>query len=401
MPTPTKEKQADSKSRALIRSANVLANRTAESSTGGVQEPVLARGAGATVTDVDGREYVDFDGCGGDLILGHADERLVVAVDKAVARGVRLPSMTEAHIRLAELIASRFASIDTLAFSTTARSACRHAVQAVKAFTKRDRVVVVGGSAHFEKLKLGDTGVELAPAGLEAVINRLANTDEFAAVFVDPITTSKGLAFVDAAFLAELRAECDKTGTLVILDETKTGVRAGIGGASSHLGFRPDLTVLGPSLAGGLPMGVVGGRRDIVQSVPFGECPENEWPSLLSCAAAGVVLQAVAEPDFFKNLEQVSASLETGLRQILEDSKIPLVVSRIDSLLQVHSPEGSSDGETQAAWVRFRRAALAAGMFWPCSPRSPASVSSAHAGEHIERSLGALRQTVSNPDATP
>lgn len=389
-PVPQK---ADGKSKALLRTAALLLDRPAGAAPAGESEIVLVRGSGATVTDADGTAYLDFDGGGGTLLLGHADERLVVAVDKAVARGFRLPAMSEAEIRFAELLVGRCPSVDALSFHADEAAAFRFAVHAAKAHTRHKRflrLVDDGSLGWLGNGQLDDSDcVDDVPAALEFVRRHAKSV---AAVLIEPVSVAHGLAHRDAASLMELQGLCSQHKVLTILDESLTALRAGVGGFAARIGLRPDMIVFGSSLSGGLPFAVVGGRREIMQNSGVARRQVPAAPNLLACAAAGVVLQAAAEPDVLKDLADLGSQFETALQALMVEFAAPLQVSRLDSMLhlRVIAP-GAADADRLTAFHRLYRGLLARGVLWPHHPMAPAFLSTAHTADHLAQLIEALR----------
>ncbi|MGH7767945.1 MAG: glutamate-1-semialdehyde 2,1-aminomutase, partial [Candidatus Binatia bacterium] len=280
--------------------SGALFKRARRKIPGGVNSPVrawnavggaprfIARGGGARITDVDGREYVDFVCSWGPLILGHAHPKVATAIEQALAGGTSFGAPTEREIELAESVAEQFPSIEKLRLVSSGTEATMSALRLARGFTRRTRVVKFDGCYHghvdallaragsgVASFSLPDSaGVPPAFAaetsvaefndieGLESLFTQYPDT--IAAVIVEPICGNMGVIPPLPGFLENLAALTRKRGALLIFDEVITGFRVAPGGAQELFNIRPDLTCLGKILGGGLPLGAFGGRADIM-----------------------------------------------------------------------------------------------------------------------------------------
>jgi glutamate-1-semialdehyde 2,1-aminomutase len=360
------------------------------------------------VLDVDGREYVDFVGGYGALILGHADERVVAAITKAASKGNGQSVPFEMAVRLAELIVGRVPAVDVVQLVHTNFEALSFAVQTARALTGRHNIVTFEHAWHSRlvDMAIGQAAVpEIAPqtcrdrpaALLTAAFNDAAAVEsifrghgpELAAVLVEPISLAEGDLKPAVEFLASIRSLCDKHGTLLILDETVTGLRASPGCVAAEAGIFPDLTLLGPIIGGGLPLAACGGRKDVLGALrPDGKTgsPAPGCGSLmesgLALAAGIATLQALGEEGFYKQLEDTAACLDEGLRSASLSAGVRVRQSRFGSILAVRF---GNDRLLEAFFLQM----LERGVLLPASAAGCMFVSAAHTHEELDRAVEA------------
>ncbi len=249
---------------------------------------IVQRAEGPYVWDVEGRRYIDLVQSYGAIILGHAHPAITAAVSAAAINGTSYGAPTPGEMLLAEAMTERVASCDMVRLMNSGTEATSTAVRLARGFTGRDRLVIFHGNFHGATdalLAAGGSGVATlglpGTAGVPA--NAVANTlvvpynvvpqldDEVAAVIVEPVAANMGVVAPTEGFLHGLRAECDRVGALLVFDEVITGFRLGRGGAQEKYSVTPDLTTFGKVIGGGLPIGSVGGRRQIMETLsPLG-----------------------------------------------------------------------------------------------------------------------------------
>jgi len=280
---------------------------------------VIAKGKGVVITDVDGNNYIDYIGAWGSLILGHADDRVVVAIGKATAKGCAFGAPTETETQLAELIVARVPSIETVRFVNSGTEAAMSAIRLARGYTGRDKIIKFEGCYHGHcDALLVQAGAEATmparssspgvPAGTTADTLVLPYNDigavetvlrqhghQVAAVLVEPIAGNMGCVPPNKGYLEGLRRLCTEHEVVLIFDEVMTGFRVSPGGAQQLYGVQPDLTCLGRIVGGGLPLAAYGGHREIMETVlPAGEVYQAGTFSgnLLGTAAGIATLQA-------------------------------------------------------------------------------------------------------------
>src|SRR5574341_1419917 len=290
----------------------------------------VASAQGAAITDVEGRTYLDYVGSWGPMIVGHAHPRVVAALQKAAERGTSFGAPTPQETGLARLIVEAMPSIERLRLVSSGTEACMSALRVARGFTGRDAILKFEGCYHGHAdsllVKAGSGAMTFGvpdslgvPAGLARHTLTLPYNDleavrtvfstragEIAAVIVEPVAGNMGVIPPRPDFLAGLRQITRRDGALLIFDEVITGFRIAWGGAQEAFGTRPDLTCLGKIVGGGLPVGVYGGRADIMERVaPLGAVYQAGTLSgnPLAMAAGIETLTLLRAPGFYADLE--------------------------------------------------------------------------------------------------
>ncbi len=413
-----------------------LVRRAEDLFPGGVNSPVrafrsvgrpplvLAAGAGARVRDADGRWYVDYIGAWGPAILGHAHPIVVDAVRTAALDGFALGATSPAEVVLGEAIRSAVPSMERLRFTSSGTEAAMSALRLARGATGRDLVVKFAGGYHGHSDGLlveagsglatlampGSAGVpaQVAAATVVVPINDLdgvraafgLHPDRIAAVIVEPVAANVGVIAPAPGFLEGLRELTAANGALLIFDEVITGFRVARGGAQARYGIRPDLTVLGKIVGGGMPVGAYGGRRDLMALIAP-EGPVYQAGTLSGhplTMAAGIATLALLDDPAYEQLEATGAELEVGLRAAAAEAGRTVAIARVGSLLTVFFRDGiptSTDAAMAAdrtAYARFFGAMLDEGVLLPPSQFEAWFISLAHDREFIDETVVAARK---------
>lgn len=405
---------------------------------GGVNSPVRAFGGvdlkplfvasakGSRIFDIDGNEYIDYVGSWGPMILGHAHPAVVAAIHKAAEKGASFGAPTLAETDLAVRIVGAFRSIEKLRLLSSGTEAVMTAIRLARAYTGRDVIVKMAGCYHgHSDSLLAMAGSGLAERGVAAspgVPDALANLTivlpyndveavrhafgkhkgRIAAVLIEPVAANMGLVPPVPGYLEQMRRLCDENGSVLIFDEVITGFRIAFGGAQERYGVRADLTCLGKIVGGGLPLAVCGGRSEIMDLLaPVGRVYQAGTLSgnPIATAAAIATLDIIAEGRCYRELESAGANLEAGLAQAASDAGVPVVVTRVGSLLSCFftgkSVRNFDDVRATdiAAFKRFFAEMLKRGIYLAPSAYEAMFLSLAHTKADIERTVEAAGES--------
>src|SRR5450631_683867 len=338
---------------------------------GGVNSPVRAfravggtpffaqKAYGSRVEDIDGNAYLDYVCTWGPSILGHAHPDVIAAVKAAADRGTSFGIPNPLEVELARKICEWVPSVQKVRMTNSGTEATMSAIRLARGFTRRDKIVKFEGCYHGHvdsllvkagsgALTLGQPDSAGIPAALAALTLALPfndadalhsaferNKGEIAAVIVEPIPANAGLILPAPGFLETMRELCTAHGALLIFDEVMTGFRVARGGAQELLGVRPDLSCFGKVIGGGLPVGALGGRAEIMDFLaPLG--PVYQAGTLsgnpLAMAAGLAQLKILEEQDVFAKLEKLGVQLEAETRAALKATGLDYVFYRIGSM---------------------------------------------------------------------
>jgi glutamate-1-semialdehyde 2,1-aminomutase len=421
-----------------VKSAEIL-RRAQECLVGGVNSPVRAfksvggeppiieRGSGAHLWDVDGREYIDFIGSWGALIHGHAHPVIIAAIQDQASRGTSYGATTELEVELAERIKRAIPSMQKLRFVSSGTEATMSAIRLARAFTKRDLIVKFEGCYHGHAdsfLSEGGSGLAtlgiasspgvpkaLAALTLNVPYNDLAALEnlfeshprEIAAVIVEPIAANMGVVPPASGFLAGLREITRRAGSLLIFDEVITGFRMCYGGAQSLQGIAPDLTTLGKIIGGGLPVAAYGGRAEIMNHVaPLGSVYQAGTLSgnPLAMRAGIEALQLLEAPDFYMELNARADQFTTELRDVVRESGIPAQVNSVGTLATLFFTAqpvlnyGDAKKADTHRYASFFHAMFDRGILLAPSQFEALFVSAAHSDSDFQGTLRAARESL-------
>ena len=406
---------------------------------GGVSSPVrafgavggtpifLERGERAFVYDADGKEYIDFLGSWGPLIVGHSHPKVVEAIRDQAGKGTTFGAPTELETELARRIVDRFPACEKVRFVSSGTEATMSAIRLARAATGKSVLVKIEGCYHGHAdsllvkagsgvLTLGIPGSPGVPTDLAALTVTIPFGDaaalqcvlaeragHVAAVIVEPVAGNMGVVAPPEGWLKAFRDLTAENGVLLIFDEVMTGFRVDRGGAQTLYGVEPDLSCFGKIVGGGLPVGAYGGKAKFMDQVaPSG--PVYQAGTLsgnpLAMRAGIATLDLLDEPGTYEKLEAASAKLQAGLEAAARAAGVPAVVNRVGSMLTAFFTDRPVTNYASATiadtkrYAAFHRAMLDRGVYLAPSQFEALFVSTAHSPAIIERTLAAARDAL-------
>jgi glutamate-1-semialdehyde 2,1-aminomutase len=407
---------------------------------GGVNSPVRAfravggnpffaeRARGSRVWDVDGNEYVDYVCTWGPAILGHAHPRIVRAVQEAARRGTSFGIPSALEVEMAQRIKGAVPGVEKVRMCNSGTEACMTAVRLARGYTGRDKIIKFDGCyhGHVDSLlvKAGSGALTLGQpdsAGIPASFTEhtlvLPFNDEeavrqafaargsgIAGVILEPVPGNAGLYLPNPGYLEFLRRITAEQGAVLIFDEVMTGFRVALGGAQERFGIRPDLSCFGKVIGGGMPVGAIGGRGEIMDCLaPMG--PVYQAGTLsgnpVAMAAGIAALDELGSGDVYARLEALGDMLETGLREAAQRGGVPVQFNRCGSMFCGFFVEGPVERLSDAMrsdrdlFATYFRGMLNEGIYLAPSQFEAGFLSAAHTEADIEKTVRAAERVLS------
>jgi glutamate-1-semialdehyde 2,1-aminomutase len=411
-----------------------LLTEAAQLMPGGVSSPVrsfksvgahpffVESASGPTITDVDGNSYIDFVQSWGAMLFGHAHPAIVQAVNDAASKGTSFGTPSELEVELARLVVSMIPNVDKIRFVSSGTEAAMTAVRLARGATKRTKILKFAGCYHgHSDSLLVDAGSGVATLGipgtpgvtggtaadtLVAPYNNLdavkeivaAHGEDLAAILVEPVAANMGLVLPHDGYLAGLRKIASECGALLVFDEVITGFRLGPGGAQERYGVEADLVLLGKILGGGLPVGAVAGKAELMDHLAP-EGPVYQAGTLSGnpiAMAAGIAMMSLirSDPGLYDRIQETARSLVRGLVDAADVAEVPMVGAAIGGLAgfffsndEIDDYEDSK-GSFEDAHARFFRGLLGHGVYFPPSRFEALFISTEHTEEHVDHVVG-------------
>lgn len=391
------------------------------------ESPIFIKSAkGAYLYDEDGNKYIDFINSWGPMILGHAYEPVVKAVQEKTKDSTSFGAPTLLEIEMAELVRSMAPNIDLIRMVNSGTEACMSAVRLARGYKGRNKIIKFEGCYHgHADCFLVNAGSGVATLNIQTVpgvtggvandtltapyndiegVEKLMkeNTGQIAAIIVEPVAGNMGCVPPVHGFLEGLRGICDAEGTLLIFDEVMTGFRLAPGGAQEKLNIQADLVTYGKIIGGGLPVGAFGGKKEIMEHIaPLGNVYQAGTLSgnpLAMTAGITLLTELKNRPSIYTELEQTGSYLAEGLSSILSNKGIPHQINTMGSMMSIFFSEGpvtkfedASKTDTKM-FNKFFHHMLNHGIYLPPSAFESWFLSHALSTEDIDQTLTALKK---------
>lgn len=414
---------------------SLLFEQAQQSIPGGVNSPVRAfkgvggdpifidHANGAYIVDTNDKQYIDYVGSWGPMVLGHSHPDVVKAVQKAAEKGLSFGAPTIIETTMAEKVCQLVPSIEKVRMVSSGTEATMSAIRLARGFTGRDNIIKFEGCYHGHSdsllvkagsgaltfgvpsspgvpASLADHTLTLPYNDIEAVTQLLqTNGDSIACIIVEPVAGNMNCIPPEAGFLECLRQLCNQYGIVLIFDEVMSGFRVALGGAQQLYGVKPDLTTLGKVIGGGMPVGAFGGRADIMaQLAPDG--PVYQAGTLsgnpIAMSAGLVTLELVSQPDFYEQLTERTSYLLDGLNRLAKAANIPFSTNQVGGMFGLFFSEDGNISRfnqvmqcDQERFKQFFHLMLEQGIYLAPSAFEAGFVSAAHTQHDIDDTLTA------------
>lgn len=423
-----------------ISKSQQLFNRAQNSIPGGVNSPVrafksvggtpifLQRAKGAYLYDADGNQYIDYINSWGPMILGHAHEPVVKAIQQKALDSTSFGAPTELEIQMAELIKSMVPNVDLIRMVSSGTEACMSAIRLARGYTGKNKIIKFEGCYHGHAdsflVKAGSGvatfNIQTVPgvtAGVSAdtltapyndldAVQKLVdeNKNEIAAIIIEPVAGNMGCILPEQGFLEGLRKICNEEKIIFIFDEVMTGFRLAQGGAQERLKIDADLVTYGKVIGAGMPVGAFGGKMEVMKHIaPLGNVYQAGTLSgnPLAMIAGYTLLKELKEnPSIYQQLEEKGNYLHQGLQKVLEEAKTPFVINHLGSMISVHFSDQPVNDFSSAAsannqlFNKFFHAMLKRGIYLPPSVFETWFLSNALSKEDMDRTIIATKESL-------
>lgn len=422
------------------QSSKSLFERAQQSLPGGVNSPVRAfksvggtpifiqKAKGAYMYDEDGNQYIDLINSWGPMILGHAYEPVIKAIQDKAGDSTSFGGPTKLEIEMAELIKSMVPNCDMVRMVNSGTEACMSAVRLARGYTGKNKIIKFEGCYHgHADMFLVKAGSGVATFDLQSIpgvtngvandtlacaynnieaVKELfaANKDQIAAVIIEPVVGNMGCVPPTASFLQDLRTVCTENNAVLIFDEVMTGFRLAAGGAQELFDIQADLMTFGKVIGGGLPVGAVAGKAEIMSHLaPAG--PVYQAGTLsgnpLAMIAGYTMLKTLKEnPSIYTSLEEKGAYLAKGLGEVFTNAGIAHQINRVGSMISVFFTDiAVIDWDTAATtdvafYGKFFHEMLQRGVYLPPSAYETYFISEALTYEHLDQTITAAKESI-------
>lgn len=393
----------------------------------GMTPPIIKNGKGAIIVDEEGKEYIDFVLAWGPMILGHCDKDVVKAIKEVSENAIAFGAPTELELVMAKFLCKNLESVEMIRMVNSGTEATMSAIKLARGYTKKNKIIKFAGCyhGHFDGFLVeAGSGVLTngIPGSLGVPEDSIKNTliaayndkdsvkslfdkygDDIAGVIIEPVAGNMGVIKAEEDFMNLLREECDKYGALLIFDEVMSGFRVSYEGAQKLFTAKPDLVTYAKIVGGGLPCGVYGGKKEIMEYLsPLGEVYQagtmSGNPIVMAAGLATLNKLKSNKEEYYEKIENLGKLLEDGLLEIAKEKSIPLTINRYGGMLTIFftnlkEVRNYEDVKTCDAEIfkKYFKHMIESGINIPPSQYEALFLSVAHTEDHINKFLEAFR----------
>ncbi len=421
-----------------ITKSQKLFERAQDSIPGGVNSPVRAfksvggtpifikKAKGAYLYDEDGNKYLDYINSWGPMILGHAYEPVVKAIQDKALDSTSFGAPTELEVEMAELIKSMVPNVDLIRMVSSGTEACMSAIRLARGYTGKNKIIKFEGCYHGHADSfLVKAGSGVATFNIQAVpgvtngvstdtltapyndlyaVQKIVAKHEIAAIIIEPVAGNMGCILPEPGFLENLRQICTDEKIVLIFDEVMTGFRLAQGGAQERLKIDADLLTYGKVIGAGMPVGAFAGKKQIMEHIsPIGNVYQAGTLSgnpLAMIAGYTLLKELKNNPGIYKELEDKGKYLKDGLQKTFEEATIPFVINQIGSMISVHFSEkpvtdfACASAANNTLFNKFFHAMLNRGIYLPPSAFESWFLSNALSKEDLDNTINAAKESL-------
>ncbi len=392
----------------------------------GIDPPVMKSGKGVIIKDEDRKEYIDFVLAWGPMLLGHCNEEVVKAIKEISESAIAFGAPTELELQMSRFLCEEMDNVEMVRFVNSGTEATMSAIKLARGYTGKNKIIKFAGCyhGHFDGF-LVEAGSGVLTEGIAGCLgipnDSIKNTlvgiyndmeqvrglfeaygDDIAAVIIEPVAGNMGVVKAEDQFMETLRVLCDEYGSLLIFDEVMSGFRVAYKGAQSLFNVKPDLITYAKIIGGGLPCGVYGGRRDIMEKLsPLGGVYQAGTMSgnpVVMAAGISTLNILKENQEIYNHINKIGDKLQRGIEEIAREKGIKLTVNRVGGMMTVfftdRNPVRSYDDAKSCDLEMFKKYflhMLNSGFNIPQSQFESMFLSAVHTEEHIDKFLEAFR----------
>ena len=397
----------------------------------GINPPVMKSGKGVIIKDEDGKEYIDFVLAWGPMILGHCNDEVVTAIKEISESAIAFGAPTELELQMARFLCEEMDNVEMVRMVNSGTEATMSAIKLARGYTKKNKIIKFAGCyhGHFDGF-LVEAGSGVLTEGIagslgipqDSIKNTLIGVyndaeqvrglfevygDDIAAVIIEPVAGNMGVIKADTEFMETLRVLCDEYGALLVFDEVMSGFRVAFKGAQELFNVRPDLITYAKIMGGGLPAGVYGGRKEIMENLsPVGGVYQagtmSGNPIVMSAGLATLNILK-SHPEIYEKINHIGQMLQKGVENIASENNINVVVNRFGGMMTIFFTDKDAvrtyEDAKSCNLEMFKKYFLCMnknGINIPQSQFEALFLSSEHNEEHVKKFLAAFKEFAEN-----